>query len=416
MPANDDRLTVMSTEPGTVSLADIEAARELLRKVSRVTPVEGSLALSERVGGPVKLKCENLQRAGSFKVRGAYVRLSRLSESELAMGVVAASAGNHAQGVALAARLLGVKSTVFMPVGAPLPKVAATTGYGADVRFHGSIIDETLVAAREYAESTGAMFIHPFDHPDIVAGQGTVGLEIMEQCPEVRTIVVPTGGGGLLAGVAVAAKSIRPDVRVVGVQAEKAAAYPGSLAAGHPVALHSMSTMADGIAVGCPGEVPFELIRDHVDDVVTASEEALSRGLLYCLERAKMVVEPAGGAGVAALLEEPHAFEPPVVVVLTGGNVDPLLLLRVLRHGLAAAGRFLSFRLRIPDRPGALATLLSELAAADANVLEIEHQRTNPRLHVDEVEVAIQIETRGPRHCDDVLARLRAAGYTLLFS
>jgi threonine dehydratase len=416
MPANDDRLTDMSTEPGTVSLADIEVARKLLREVSRVTPMEGSLALSERVGGPVMLKCENLQRAGSFKIRGAYVRLSRLSEAELAMGVVAASAGNHAQGVALAARLLGVKSTVFMPVGAPLPKVAATTGYGADVRFHGSTIDETLIAAQDYAESTGAVFIHPFDHPDIIAGQGTVGLEIMEQCPDVRTIVVPTGGGGLLAGVAVAAKSIRPDVRVVGVQAEKAAAYPGSLAAGHPVALHSMSTMADGIAVGCPGGVPFELIQNQVDDVVTASEEALSRGLLYCMERAKMVVEPAGGAGVAALLEEPHAFEPPVVVVLTGGNVDPLLLLRVLRHGLAAAGRFLSFRLRIPDRPGALATLLSELAAADANVLEIEHLRTTPRLHLDEVEVAIQIETRGPRHCDDVLARLRAAGYTLLFS
>jgi threonine dehydratase len=406
----------MPTEPPTVSLADIEAARELLAGVSRETPMDGSQALSQRVGGTVKLKCENLQRAGSFKIRGAYVRLSRLSESELARGVVAASAGNHAQGVALAARLLGIKSAVFMPAGAPLPKVAATTGYGADVRFHGTTIDETLIAAKDYAESTGAVFIHPFDHPDIVAGQGTVGLEILEQCPDVRTIVVPTGGGGLLAGIAVAAKALRPDVRVVGVQAEKAAAYPGSLAAGHPVALQSMSTMADGIAVGRPGEVPFALIQEHVDDVVTASEEALSRGLLYCLERAKLVVEPAGAAGVAALLDEPHAFEPPVVVVLTGGNVDPLLLLRVLRHGLAAAGRFLSFRLRIPDRPGALALLLSELAAADANVLEIEHLRTTPRLHLDEVEVAIQIETRGPRHCDDVLARLRAAGYTLLFS
>ncbi|MCI0685852.1 MAG: pyridoxal-phosphate dependent enzyme, partial [Sporichthyaceae bacterium] len=311
---------------------------------------------------------------------------------------------------------VGTKSTVFMPVGAPLPKVAATTGYGADVRFAGATIDETLVAAKEHAESTRAVFIHPFDHPDIVAGQGTVGLEIMEQCPDVRTIVVPTGGGGLLAGIAVAAKGLRPDVRVIGVQAERAAAYPGSLAAGHPIKLGAMSTMADGIAVGSPGDVPFALIQARVDDLITVSEEALSRGLLYCMERAKLVVEPAGGAGVAALLEEPHAFEPPVVVVLTGGNVDPLLLLRVLRHGLAAAGRYLSFRLRIPDKPGALARLLSELAAADANVLEIEHLRTTPKLHLDEVEVAIQIETRGPRHCDDVLARLRAAGYTLSFS
>ncbi len=406
----------MSTEPAPVSLADVETARDLLSGVSRVTPVDGSQALTQRVGGPVWLKCENLQRAGSFKIRGAYVRLSRLSESELASGVVAASAGNHAQGVALAARLVGTKSTVFMPVGAPLPKVAATTGYGADVRFAGATIDETLVAAKEHAESTGAVFIHPFDHPDIVAGQGTVGLEIMEQCPDVRTIVVPTGGGGLLAGIAVAAKGLRPDVRVIGVQAERAAAYPGSLAAGHPIKLGAMSTMADGIAVGSPGDVPFALIQARVDDLITVSEEALSRGLLYCMERAKLVVEPAGGAGVAALLEEPHAFEPPVVVVLTGGNVDPLLLLRVLRHGLAAAGRYLSFRLRIPDKPGALARLLSELAAADANVLEIEHLRTTPKLHLDEVEVAIQIETRGPRHCDDVLARLRAAGYTLSFS
>jgi threonine dehydratase len=403
----------MATLP--VGIDDIRAARELLRGVSRVTPLEGTRALSSLCGGPVHLKCENLQRAGSFKIRGAYVRIARLSDAERARGVVAASAGNHAQGVALAASLLGAKSTVFMPAGAPLPKVLATESYGADVRFFGHTVDESLAAAREFADETGALLIHPFDHTDIVAGQGTVGLEVLDQCPEVRTIVVPTGGGGLLAGIAAAVAGGRPNVRVVGVQAEQAAAYPGSLAAGQPVPLNSMQTMADGIAVGRPGDVPFGLIRDLVGDVLTVSEESLSRALLLCLERAKLMVEPAGAAAVAAILDEPRMFHPPVVAVLSGGNIDPLLLLRVLRHGLAAAGRYLSFRLRIPDRPGALARLLGELADVDANVLDVEHLRTNPRLHVDEVEVSLQLETRGSQHSDEVLGRLREAGYVVVF-
>jgi threonine dehydratase len=398
-----------------VSIDDVQAARSLLRGVLRDTPVQGSRPLSERVGGQVWLKCENLQRAGSFKIRGAYTRISRLSDEEATHGVVAASAGNHAQGVALAATLRGITSTVFMPEGAPIPKVTATKGYGAHVRFSGSSVDESLLAAKEFAAETGAVLVHPFDHPDIVAGQGTVGLEILEQVPDVRTVVVCTGGGGLLAGIALAVKSLRPDVRVVGVQAEGAAAYPASIAAGHPVALDHMATMADGIAVGCPGQVPFALVRELVDEVVTVTEESLSRALLLCLERHKLVVEPAGAAGVAALLDDPRAFEPPVVVVLSGGNIDPLLLMRVLRHGLAVAGRFLSFRVRIPDRPGALVQLLSEVAAAGASVVEVEHMRTDPRLRVDEVEVRLQLETRGEEHCDQVLARLRGAGYPLVF-
>jgi threonine dehydratase len=396
-----------------VTLSDIEAARDLLAGIVRRTPLEGSRPLSDAVGGPVHLKCENLQRAGSFKIRGAYTRMSRLRAEERAHGVVAASAGNHAQGVALAASMLGCPATVFMPYGAPLPKVVATRAYGAEVRFTGTAVDESLVAAKEYAEHTGAVLIHPFDHPDVLAGQGTVGLEILEQCPDVRTILVGTGGGGLVAGIAVAVNALRPDVRVVGVQAASAAAYPGSLAAGRPTALARMATMADGIAVGCPGELPFSIIRDLVD-VVTVSEESLSRALLLCLERAKLVVEPAGASAVAALLEEPKAFEPPVVAVLTGGNVDPLLLLGVLRHGLAAAGRYLSLRLRLPDRPGSLAQLLTELAAMDANVLEVEHVRTDSRLGPDEVEVALQLETRGGEHCGEVLERLRADGYQVL--
>ena len=230
-----------------------------------------------------------------------------------------------------------------------------------------------------------------------------------------RTVVVCTGGGGLLAGIALAVKSSRPDVRVVGVQADTAAAYPASLAAGHPIPLDRMTTMADGIAVGCPGQVPFALVQKYVDEILTVSEESISRALLLTLERAKLVVEPAGAAAVAAVLDDPRAFEPPVAVVLSGGNIDPLLLMRVLRHGLAVAGRFLSFRARISDRPGALVQLLAEVAAADASVVEVEHMRTDPRLRVDEVEVRLQLETRGEEHCEEVLARLRAAGYPLVF-
>ncbi|HEX2362774.1 MAG TPA: threonine ammonia-lyase [Jiangellaceae bacterium] len=397
----------------SVSMEDVHAARELLREVVRPTPLEMSRWLAGLVGGPAYLKCENLQRAGSFKIRGAYVRIARLSAEERARGIVAASAGNHAQGVALAASMLGTKATVFMPEGAPIVKEKATRAYGADIRFAGATVDEALVAAKEYAAESGAALIHPFDHPDIVAGQATVGLEILEQCPDVQTIVVGAGGGGLLAGVALAVKASRPDVRMVGVQASGAAAYPGSLDAGRPVPLDAMTTMADGIAVACPGEVPFGLVRDLCDGVVTVSEDWLARALVLLLERAKLVVEPAGAAAVAAVLADPSAFEPPVVAVLSGGNVDPLLMLRVIRHGLAASGRYLSFRVRIPDRPGALARLLAELAGTDANVLDVIHERTKSQLHIDEVEVALQLETRGAEHRGRVLAALRKAGYPL---
>ncbi len=397
----------------TVTLADVQAARVLLGGVVRMTPLEGSRALSADVGGPVLLKCENLQHTGSFKLRGAYVRIARLSDGERAGGVVAASAGNHAQGVAMAAGLLGTTATVFMPEGAPLPKVAATKAYGAQVRLSGQSVDEALVAAREFAASTGAVLIHPFDHADIVAGQGTVGLEVLEQCPEVRTVVVCTGGGGLVAGIAVAVKALRPDVQVVAAQARGAAAFPASLAAGRPVALSSMTTMADGIAVGRPGELTFSLVRELVDRVVTVDEDTISRALLLCLERAKLVVEPAGAAAVAALLEHPRSFEPPVVAVVSGGNVDPLLLSKVIRHGLLAAGRFLSLRVRVPDRPGELARLLALLAGSAANVLDVEHRRTGRGLHLDEVEISVQVETRGPEHSARVLALLEGASYTV---
>jgi threonine dehydratase len=399
-----------------VGLPEIEAARVLLDGIARTTPMEGSRALSERVGGPVWLKCENLQRTGSFKIRGAYVRIARLTEEERSRGVVAASAGNHAQGVALAATLLGCQATVFMPGAAPLPKVAATKAYGATVRLQGATVDDALQLAAAFAEETGAILIHPFDHADVIAGQGTVGLEILEQCPDVKTIVVCTGGGGLVSGIAAAVRALRPEVRVVAAQARGAAAFPPSLAAGKPVLLPGMATMADGIAVGCPGELTFRHVRDLVDRVVTVDDDALSRALLLSLERAKMVVEPAGAAGLAAVMEAPTAFAPPVVVVLSGGNIDPLLLSKVIRHGLIAAGRYLSLMVRIPDRPGELARLLGVLAASGANVLDVEHQRTGRTLHLEEVEVDLQLETRGADHSAQVVAVLESASYTVALS
>jgi threonine dehydratase len=395
--------------------SDVAAARELLRGVVSPTPLLHSRVLSDRVGGPVYLKCENLQRTGSFKARGAYVRISKLTAAERARGVVAASAGNHAQGVAFAAALLGTTATVIMPAGAPLPKIEATRGYGAEVILTGESVEDALKAALAYADERGAVFIHPFDHPDVVAGQGTVGMEITEQCPDVRTITVPVGGGGLASGIAVATQPASPAIRLIGVQADAVAPLPASLAAGHPVRVDPGSTMADGIAVAMPGEICYPILAGLATRCVTVSEETLSQALLLCLERAKQLVEPAGAAAVAALLEHPEAVEPPAVAVLSGGNIDPLLLAKVLRHGLSAAGRYLMFRCRLPDRPGALATLLGEVAGLGANVLDVAHERVAPRLLVDEAEVLLQVETRGPTHCDEVIGQLRKAGYILNF-
>ena len=391
------------------------AARETLGSVIRQTPLLESSALSVLVGGPVYLKCENLQRGGSFKVRGAYLRIAGLTAAARARGGVAASAGNHGQGVALAAAALGATATVVMPAAAPLPKVAATRSYGADVVLHGATVEDALAMARELAEETGSIFIHPFDHPDVIAGQGTVGLEIAEQCPQVRTIALPVGGGGLASGVAVAASAVLPDVQLIGVQAEAVAPVPASIAAGHPVSVTPSATMADGIAVARPGDLTIELLAGLDTRIVTVTEENLSRALLLCLERAKQLVEPAGAAGVAAILQHSALFTPPVVIVLSGGNIDPLLLSKVLRHGLSAAGRFLAFRCKLPDRPGALATLLMELAGLGANVLDVVHERVTADLRVDEAEVNLHLETRGPEHTDSVISQLRKAGYTLLF-
>lgn len=402
-----------SWEKNEVTLERIEQAARLLAPVVRDLPLASARWLEQEVGGRVGLVTENLQRAGSFKLRGAYVRIASLSDEERARGVVAASAGNHAQGVAVAAQELGVRATVFMPEGAAIPKVAATRGYGADVRFAGTTVDEALEAASQFADETGAILVHPFDHPDVVAGQGTVGLEILAKMPDVRTVLVCTGGGGLLAGVAMAIKSIKPDVRVVGVQASGAAAYPRSLEAGEPMRLASMSTMADGIAVGRPGDVPFAIIRELVDDIVTVTEEEISRAVLLLLERSKLVVEPAGAAATAALIAHPSDFAGPIAVVLSGGNVDPLVLLRIIRHGLSAAGRFLTVQVRMADAPGSLARLLAVVQATQANVVDIEHHRIDQALGVNDVDIVLQLETRGASHCEQVKNDLLAAGYQL---
>lgn len=398
-----------------IELAAIEEAAERLRGVTTLTPVEESTSLSAMVGTRVVLKCENLQRTGSFKLRGAYLRLSRLTAEEKARGVVAASAGNHAQGVALAARELGISAVVYMPQNAALPKLSATRGYGAEVRQAGTDLAGTLGAAQREAAETGRVFIPPFDHSDVITGQATIGLEVLDQVPGVRTIVVPTGGGGLLAGVAAAVQARGADVRVIGVQAAGAAAFPASLAAGHPVPLTRINTIADGIAVPSPSALTLGIVRDHVAEVRTVSEEDLARAILLLSERAKLVVEPSGAAGVAALLDGADGLEGPVAVILSGGNVDTLVLYRILRHGLVAAGRYLQMEVRVPDQPGSLAGLLGVLAETGSNVVSIKHDRTGADLGVAEVQIGVELETKGLSHCRDVLTALRAEGYGVVF-
>jgi threonine dehydratase len=398
-----------------VTLADVEAARELLQEIIAFTPIESSRALGRMTGSDVFLKCENLQRAGSFKVRGAYVRMARLSAEERARGVVAASAGNHAQGVAVAAKALGIKARIYMPVGVALPKLAATRGHGAEVVLHGYNVDESLAEAERYANETGSVFVHPFNNVDVVSGQGTIGLEILDQIPNVDTVIMGVGGGGLLAGVAVAvkarAKELGREIRVIGVQAENAAAYPPSLAADALVPLKKVSTMADGIAVGRPGQLPFSIIRELVDDVFTVSEDSLARALIFLLERAKMVVEPAGAVGVAALMEGKIENPGTTAVILSGGNIDPMLMLKVIQRGLSAAGRFLTVRLMLNDRPGSLATISRIIAENDANVTGVDHTRVGGSISMGDVSITVNLETKGHEHCEQVLTALRSEGF-----
>jgi threonine dehydratase len=378
--------------------------------------MESSIFLSEVLGSPVFLKCENLQRTGSYKIRGAYNRLSKLSEEERARGVVAASAGNHAQGVALAARELGIKATIFMPVGVALPKLQATRNYGAEVVLRGHTVDEPLRAAAQFAESTGAVLIPPFDPADVVAGQGTLGLEILDQVPDLATVVVPIGGGGLISGVASVLKqkfaAEGRTVRIVGVQAENSAPYPLSLRNGEPTEITILPTIADGIAVSKPGILNFDIIRSAVDEVVTVSDDDIARAILVLLERAKLVVEPAGAVSVAAILMGLVKSGPgSTVAILSGGNIDPLVMERVISRGLSASDRYLKLRLMLPDRPGQLARVAELISEANANVVEVLHTRHGRNALISQVELELSLETRGPEHVERVLGHLTDAGY-----
>jgi threonine dehydratase len=394
-----------------VSLEEIEDARERLRDVAVRTPLDRSRALSDICGGEVFIKCENLQRTGSFKIRGAYNRISRLNEAECRAGVVAASAGNHAQGVALAASLSNTQSTVFMPDSASLPKVEATKRYGAKVILTGHDFGAAYEAAQEYTKEVGAIFVHPFDHPHIIAGQGTVGCEIHEQMTDIGTLVVPIGGGGLISGTAAAMRALRPDVRIVGVQASGAASFPPSLKAGHPETLEHMTSIADGISANRPGDLTFNHVSRLVDEVVTVTDEQIAEALVLVAERMKMIVEPSGAAGVAALQQSLGDLKPPIVIVLSGGNIDPLLLLGVIRFGLGASGRYFAFHTRVKDRPGVLAGLLGLVAETGANIVGVEHHREGTGVRIGEVDVILQVETRGLPHIAELTQTLTENGY-----
>jgi threonine dehydratase len=396
-----------------ITLDQVRAAADRLAPVMAVTPVERSRAIADRIGQPVWLKAENLQRTGSFKLRGAYNRIAQLTDDERRHGVVCASAGNHAQGVALAAAMQDVAATVFMPFEAPLPKVDATIAYGAEVRLIGGTFDDSLAEATAFAAAEGRVFVHPFDHPDIIAGQGTVGLEIAAQVPDAATVVVCVGGGGLISGVAVALRALRPDVRIVGVQAAGSASLPASLEAGEPVALPTSDTIADGIAVKRPGELTLAHVDALVDEVVAVDDTELSRAVVLLLERAKMVVEPAGAAAVAALLSGRVEVDGPVVATLSGGNIDPLVLQHLVTGGLAAEGRYVTLRTRVPDSPGELARLLRTVADTRANVVGVQHHRLGSRLALGQVEVVVELETRGTEHVARIRQTLADAGYPI---
>jgi threonine dehydratase len=403
-----------ATEATGIGLDDIRAARERIAGRIRSTPMLHKHTLDALVGHPVHLKFEHLQRTGSFKLRGALNLVAQLTPDERARGVVAASAGNHAQGVAVAAGEFGVESTIFMPADASLAKVEATRAYGANVRLEGSNLTEALVAGHAFCDERGAVWVHPFDDDRIIAGQGTLGLEVVEQLPDVATVVVPVGGGGLAAGVALAVRALRPDVRIVAVQA---AAFPSlrrSLDAGHPVEVEALPTIADGIAVKQLGQRTFAILRELVDEVVEVEEEELSTAMLWSMERGKQVLEGAGAASLAALLAGKVRTDGPVALVVAGGNIDPANLIPVIRHGLSTVGRFLYLGTVVRDRPGELSRLLALLATLRVNVLGVEHHREGVDIGVGQTRVDLVLQTRNAEHVAEVEAALRESGYPLL--
>ncbi len=397
------------------SIQDVWRAQDVVRPHVYHTPLLHSRTLSAMTGATVYLKAENLQRAGSYKVRGATYKLSRLTDEERARGVIAASAGNHAQGVAIAARALGISCMIVMPATAPLAKITATESYGAKVILAGATYNDAYERACQIQAETGTIYIHAFDDPDIIAGQGTVGLEILADLPDVEAIVAPIGGGGLISGIAIAVKSLKPGVRIIGVEAAGAAAMRDSLAADHLIKLETLSTVADGIAVKAPGERTFAIARKLVDEVVTVQDDDIIRTVLLLMERGKLVVEGAGAAGAAALLSRAIALPGMrTAIILSGGNIDMNLVGRFIAHGLAIQGRYLALRTLLIDRPGELMRLLAVIADQSVNVLDVSHHRSAPHAPIQHVEVSLTLETRNREHCDQLIQSLRDQGFPVV--
>ena len=398
-----------------LSLAAIREARDRIADVARVTPIEYSHTFSERTGAAVHLKLENFQRTGAFKIRGALNRITTLSDAEQAAGVVTASAGNHAQGVALAATRAGVDATIVMPEHAPISKVKATRSYGARVVLAGVDYEEAQARAHEIEREEGRTYVHAFDDEMVMAGQGTIGLEIVSQQPDVDTVIVPIGGGGLIAGIATAIKAQQPDVRVIGVQAEGAASVAESLAAGEIRERDSVDTVADGIATRSVGTQPFAIIQERVDEVVTVSDEEIALAITLLLQRSKTLVEGAGAVALSALLEGRFEYDDDEVIVpaLCGGNLDMNVLTTVILRGMIQLGRYLKIRTVLPDQPGALEGLIEIIADKGANIYEIHHERASREVGMSDTSVELELETHGPDHAADLLATVRDAGYTV---
>ncbi len=396
-----------------IDLDDVRAARERVRETARRTPLEYSNTFSEMTGAEVHLKLENLQRTGAFKIRGATNRIKTLSADQRAAGVVTASAGNHAQGVALAATREGVDSKIVMPEDAPISKIKATRGYGAEVVLHGADYDEAAERAHELEHEEGRTYVHAFDDDMVMAGQGTIGLEILEDCPEVETVIVPIGGGGLISGVATAITAQRPDVRIVGVQAAGASSVIPSLEAGEVRSIDTAETVADGIATRRVGDHTFAVIRERVDEVVAVPDDDVAMAITYLLERSKTLVEGAGAIALATLLGDhvDYADDEVIVPALCGGNIDLNTLTTVVMRGLVETGRYLQIRTVLEDKPGALDGLIDVISEARANIYAIRHDRTSREIGMSDAEVELDLETRGPEHVEELLAALRGAGY-----
>ncbi|KUO96666.1 threonine dehydratase [Ferroacidibacillus organovorans] len=399
----------------TITIEEIRQAQNLLAGVCERTPLDFSHRLSELAKRPIYLKLENLQRTGSFKIRGAYNKIQRLSREAKEVGVIAASAGNHAQGVAFAAHALNIPCHIVMPSGAPLSKVEATRSYGATVTLHGADFDAALVHACALQKETGMTFISAFDDDDIIAGQGTIALEILDQQPDLESVVAAIGGGGLISGIAIALKALKPSIKIYGVEASGAACVTASLAAGYITSLDHVSTIADGIAVKRPGVRTFEAIRNYVDDVVCVDDEEIARAMVVLLERCKVVSEGASAAAVAAVITDklPKSTDK-TAVILSGGNVDVSFLSRIIEHGLSAAGRFARYVTKIPDRPGSLMVLLRAVAETGVNIVSIEHHRLGSAMTLGQVEVQLSVETRDLAQIKELSDRLSRLGY--LFS